>query len=257
MHSAQQQFRDRLFFKAGLYEQIPVTFDMGGVWATGERTDGHCVPCRRESTMVITRRQDSHASYNSGVNIVELECSRDCNHVIVYAILSGSGWMMKIGQWPSIADIGLGELRRFDGVLDDTDRSEFARAIGLNAHGVGVGAFVYLRRILERLVREAEQQLQPPVDASARMVDRIKALKDVVPRFLTDNPLLYGVLSQGIHELSEQDCLAAFPVVRAAIEEVMEEKRTQKSRAAAREKTRRELGALTQKRSPNTDMPSN
>ena len=59
---------------------------------------------------------------------------------------------MKIGQYPSLADIANDESRTYRSVLDETDGAELHRVIGLAAHGVGVGSFVYLRRILERLI---------------------------------------------------------------------------------------------------------
>lgn len=39
---------------------------------------------------------------------------------------------------------------------------------------------------------------------------------------------LYKVLSGGVHELSEEECLRAFPVVRAAIELILKERHEEK-----------------------------
>lgn len=256
MGDAQHEFREHLFFKAALYEKVKVPADTGGIWAAGHRHDGTCVACRRESTMqtTITRVRISglghdaglpgSAIYHSGVTVVELLCSRKQEHSMVFAIVEKDGHMMKIGQWPSVADLGLNEIRRFDGVLSADGRKELATAIGLHAHGVGVGSFVYLRRILERLVHDAESRSAGPVDPQSRMVDRIKALKDAVPQFLIEKPFLYGILSKGVHELSDADCLRAFPVVRAAIEEVLDEEVARRFRAASRARTGKELEKL-------------
>lgn len=261
MTDTHQEFRAHLFFKAGLYEKVPFAPDIGGVWAVGARNDGMCLPCRRDSTLVIAEPRvvvhnngpltewPGSPAFRSGIHVIELTCSRNRDHLLVFAVLNGKGWMMKIGQWPSIADIGLGELRRFDRILGDTDRKELATAIGLHAHGVGVGSFVYLRRILERLIREAEARVGAPENSQARIVDRIKALKGEIPEFLTQTPNLYGLLSVDIHELAEDDCLAAFPVVASAINEIIEEKLAAKLRTEARERTRRELDALGKKHS--------
>ena len=43
---------------------------------------------------------------------------------------------------------------------------------------------------------------------------------------------MYGILSKGLHELSEQECLEAFPVMRVGIELILDEK----IEAAEREK---------------------
>ena len=42
-------------------------------------------------------------------------------------------------------------------------------------------------------------------------------LKDFLPKMLTNNPTIYGILSKGIHALSEEECLAYFPVLERCI----------------------------------------
>jgi hypothetical protein len=39
-----------------------------------------------------------------------------------------------------------------------------------------------------------------------------------------EHKVLYAILSKGIHELSEEECLQAFPVVRLGIELILDEK---------------------------------
>ena len=41
-------------------------------------------------------------------------------------------------------------IKQYDKELRKPDLKEFTRAIGLAANGVGIGSFVYLRRIFER-----------------------------------------------------------------------------------------------------------
>jgi hypothetical protein len=62
--------------------------------------------------------------------------------------------IQKVGQRPSVADLYSGDLSKYRKILGNK-YVEFNRAVGLNAHGVGIGAFVYLRRIFEDLVTEA------------------------------------------------------------------------------------------------------
>ena len=57
-----------------------------------------------------------------------------------------------------------------------------------------------------------------------RMEDKIQALKDHLPKFLVDNKSLYSILSTGIHQLNEEDCLSYFDTVRAGIEIILDEK---------------------------------
>lgn len=38
-----------------------------------------------------------------------------------------------------------------------------------------------------------------------RVEDKIKLLKDYLPQMLVDNKVVYGIMSKGIHELSEEE----------------------------------------------------
>ena len=100
---------------------------------------------------------------------------------------------------------------------------EFRRAIGLHAQGIGVGSYVYLRRIFERILDAAKCQAESDASVdlsnyeSMRVSERIKLLKAYLPDMINSNPAIYGIVSKGIHELSEDDCIKYFPVLQEAI----------------------------------------
>jgi len=136
----------------------------------------------------------------------------------------------KTGQRPSMADIFTVETQKYRKVLSQQSYSEFNRAVGLSAHGIGIGSFVYLRRIFENLIEDAHKIAQNSDDwleeqyQKSRMDNKIALLKGFLPPFLVDNKSLYSILSKGIHQLNEQDCLDAFPVVKLGIELILDEK---------------------------------
>jgi hypothetical protein len=139
-------------------------------------------------------------------------------------------YFQKIGQLPSIADLHISKIKEYDKVLDREKIKEVTRAIGLAANGVGIGSFVYLRRVFEDLVEEAHQiatkdnSLDEDAYDKGRMVEKIELLKNYLPNFLVANKSIYGILSLGIHELTEQDCLKHFEAVRVGIELILDEK---------------------------------
>jgi hypothetical protein len=45
-----------------------------------------------------------------------------------------------------------------------------------------------------------------------------------LPPFLVEHPQLYGILSRGVHELTEQECLANFDALKVAIDVILDEK---------------------------------
>lgn len=49
-------------------------------------------------------------------------------------------------------------------------------------------------------------------------------LSGFLPDFLVENHTIYGILSKGIHELSEEECLKYFTILRESIEMILDEK---------------------------------
>ena len=156
---------------------------------------------------------------------LEYICSMDEKHHLDYIVLTTDNSMMKIGQYPSTADMTFPELDAYKNVISKEDRKELGTAIGLFANGVGAGSYVYLRRILERLIYQAKTNAGDIVDdedfEQARTAERIKMLEGYLPEILIKNTTIYGILSKGIHELSEEDCRKYFPVVKECIYQIL------------------------------------
>lgn len=142
------------------------------------------------------------------------------------------------------------DMKKYRAVLGDERFKELSRAVGLTTHGVGVGAFVYLRRIFESLIEEAHVKAtkQPTWDEQAyiagRVADRIILLEQLLPPFLVENRALYSVLSVGVHTLSEEQCLAAFPAVRLAIELILDGLLEERDRQAKLRSAAQSIAAL-------------
>ena len=57
-----------------------------------------------------------------------------------------------------------------------------------------------------------------------KMDKKIEALKSFVPKFLYENKNLYGIMSKGIHELKEKECLELHSKVELGIKLILEDK---------------------------------
>jgi hypothetical protein len=141
--------------------------------------------------------------------------------------------LQKIGQFPSLADIAIDEGKTYRTVLTREDSSEFHKAIGLAAHGVGIESFVYLRRIFERLVISRFEEFKTVEgwaddDFPKRMAERVAFLHAHLPPFLVENSRIYSILSLGLHELDEKQCLRFFPVLKASIICILDEDKKKK-----------------------------
>lgn len=195
--------------------------------------DTYCPSCRNHSIFRCSPReitQNPEAWVKDHMFPIVLTCSRDSDHQLYFLFRVRDRDMQKIGQFPSLADLNLFDVKKYAAILDKNLFKEFTRAIGLAAHGVGVGSFVYLRRIFESLIELASQEasLEPSWNqeayANARVSEKILLLASKLPDFLVQNRALYGILSKGVHELTEDECLKAFPVVKVGIEIILDAK---------------------------------
>jgi len=136
---------------------------------------------------------------------------------------AGKLYVRKVGQWP-------GHQLKADKVLysflDDEDKYYYDKALLCLSHNHGVGAFAYLRKIVEKEIIRMVEEL---ATNSTGETDKIKALLqefhskkqmsnllDSIFPFLPNdlkslgfNPfkILYGKLSEGVHHLSDEECL--------------------------------------------------
>lgn len=143
--------------------------------------------------------------------------------------------IQKVGQYPSLADLQMFDVEKYRSVLGKESYRDLTRAIGLNADGIGCGAFLYLRRILERLVEEAHQveQTKEGWDDEAytdsRFNERIQILENaghvIIPDLLKDvKSKIYSVLSKGVHESTDDECMELFPYMQFVIEQILDER---------------------------------
>lgn len=185
--------------------------------------------------------------------VKKLACARNKEHTLIFYVLTTLDTIQKIGQFPSLADLTRIDISKYRKVISKEKLNEFKKAIGLSAHGVGIGSFVYLRRIFEELIGEAYKQakLDPTwIDEEyqrKRMDEKILCLKGYLPNFLVENRTIYGILSKGVHELSEEECLGMFPAVCDGIELILIEKLREIESKEKAEKASKEISKLTSK----------
>lgn len=228
---------EEIFLSVPLYDTIT---DKGleliaDVISFAEKFDGPCIGCGKETTYrslgtPMPRYEAINAVWPYKIFMITVCCSRDEKHVVeIFLKVMTNDSFVKIGQYPSIASLSKGEIDKYRKILGD-NFTEFNRGIGLVSHGVGIGSFVYLRRVFENLIEEAHREAQISENwdegkyVQSRMDDKISLLRNQLPPFLVDHRVLYGVLSKGIHELTEQECLEIFPVVKVGIEFILDEK---------------------------------
>lgn len=249
----------QFLFGSGMYVTYSITVQQAiELFKADWRIDGHCHRCHQASVFrgnsSFTRRDEMELSETSMFSrTITAVCQRDENHSIWFAVLLNKRIVQKIGQFPSPADIAIDEARPYRKILGPQDSREFSRAIGLESHGVGIGSFVYLRRIFERLVTTRFAEFKVAEGWSdddfgrRRMDEKINLLSQHLPEFLVQNRKIYAILSQGIHELSDDQCLSFCPVLRSSIIVILEEDKKKKEEMARQKELERAIATFSTK----------
>lgn len=187
----------------------------------------------------------------SDIRFCTLKCRRYGDKIEMCVWLDASDHsIMKVGQYPSVATIHIGRIKQYKSVLSESDLKEFTRAIGLAANGVGIGSFVYMRRIFEKLIWAAAQEaiavgsIAETEFARLRMDEKIDNIKAYLPDTLVELKEMYGILSKGIHELSEEECLVYFDIMRNGIELILDDKLEHIRKAEKRRSTMEAMAKL-------------
>jgi hypothetical protein len=198
--------------------------------------DAYCIWCDKEGVFRAYNYLSDNCSVprwttrHNGLIEIEYRCTRNENHAYHIYYFKAGNYFTKVGQYPSVADFQIPQAEKYRKILSKNDYIELTRGIGLSAHGVGIGAFVYLRRIFENLIGEARVKAEKDKNFSndkyskAKMDEKIKLVKNYLPDFLVENSSLYSILSKGIHALTEKECLQYFETVKIGIEQILDEK---------------------------------
>jgi hypothetical protein len=224
--------KQEFFFNTPIY--TPIKIDpkiIRTILNSKEEFDGYNPWKKVESTFVTDSSIFPIFFSSGGYDTVEVRCKRTDDIFIYYVLwIPKEQTIIKVGQYPSIADFHISEIKQYKKLLSTEKLKEFTRAIGLAANGVGIGSFVYLRRIFEYLIEDAYTMCKNDgtVDEEnykkSRMDQKIGLLSTHLPDFLVEHKSMYSILSKGIHELDEKTCLAHFDSLRVGIEIILDEK---------------------------------
>lgn len=216
--------------------------------------DRFCPTCRKETpwTTHITQVNREKSTNWGGYRHLQNYCKRckDWEYVWLYFEEvddldpePGLAFVVKVGQYPSVAVFHGQDMARYTQVSTQRQRDDFTKAVEAASHGFAAGACTYLRRVLEGILNEArdahmkDNALQDwPEYDKAKTNKKMELLKDRLPPFLTENKRLYNLLSQGIHSLPDDECQELYPVLREAIELLFEERLAQAERDNHRKK---------------------
>ncbi|MBD0332645.1 MAG: hypothetical protein ICV66_08315 [Chitinophagaceae bacterium] len=133
-------------------------------------------------------------------------------------------FIRKVGQWPSFKIKPDAILYSF---LEDDDKDYYNKALNCLSHNYGIGAFAYLRKIVEKeivkIVQELAKEDSPDFEEINALLEEFGKNKHMGPlvdnvfkylpkslKIFDHNPLktLWSNLSEGIHRLTDEECLS-------------------------------------------------
>ncbi|AIS32365.1 hypothetical protein BRM9_1551 [Methanobacterium formicicum] len=205
-----------------------------------------CNVCRSEQTFSMIN--EWYSCYNNGnlqtegiVTLIMYECvgCGEYHQYFVIKISDNKDYVMKVGQFPPWKINVKKELRPFLGKHLDT----YQNGLVCESQGYGIGAYAYYRRIVEEIIDELLEGISDLIEDDKKEAyidvleqtkksrvakDKIEIVKDLLPSILRPNgmnplSLLHSILSEGIHSLSEDECLERAGDVRNILEFLIKE----------------------------------
>lgn len=136
--------------------------------------------------------------------------------------------LQKIGQDPSFLELNFYE---YDNKYKKLEfygqiKEDLKKSIRSYYEGLGIGAFIYLRRVLEKIIKykfnEVNEELEKDEverfkKKNKPFYEKVKILKEYLPEYLTKNPQIYAILSEGVHKLSEEEVNKYFETIKKCI----------------------------------------
>jgi hypothetical protein len=217
---------------AGPYSDGGITMLAPYYRLTTPELDLHCEYC--DGTRAFQYTGPTLATLYSGVTFQELDytcknCKEGKKYVKRFCLAvvgdGKTGPVQKIGEFPAYNPV---ISRKVFDLIGEDHREMFLQGRRAELRGLGIGAFAYYRRIvddqkdriIDRLKGVARRvgadkevlELFENAKVEDQFTKAVKKIKDALPQVLFidgHNPLtiLYDVLSDGIHDLTDEECL--------------------------------------------------
>jgi hypothetical protein len=150
---------------------------------------------------------------------------------------SNAGQCYKFGEYPTYGPPTPTRLLRLFG----KDREIFLKGRRCENQGLGIGAFVYYRRVVEshkdqildeiiKVANKVAPDLVPKFEEAKKQnqfLSAIETVKDAMPQALLINghnplTLLHSALSEGLHAQTDEQCLQLAHAVRVVLGDLAE-----------------------------------
>lgn len=249
-----------LLVNKGVYEKIEdVTSDIFEkfVSESGFPTlDLYCPYCKENKTFVY-----EDWDYINGFGLCKNGCHKmrallykcpTCCNKLFFLFYFDNNSIIKLSQYPSLFDVSRDQLKKYqkNDLIDKVSFSQLYKAETCASSGYYVAAYTYMRRVYETLLSSVFEHNKAEIGLSDDEFKRLhsdKKLETIKEYLAIDDEIylpLYGLLSAGIHAMSEEKCCEDYTVLKPILLEILAEQKAKKEKA----KKRKELKDLFAKR---------
>lgn len=157
---------------------------------------------------------------SEGLFVQAYECCMNEEHKRYSIYHKVNNKIIKIGQYPSDVDDNSKEhLDKLKRICSKNEAKEIANYIStaliMESYGYGIASLLYMRRAFEKLITISEQKLS--IDSSGKLMkDRIKS-NPLLPEQIKNNSRIYNIISEGIHNQTEEECLDIFQAIKIGV----------------------------------------
>lgn len=245
----ENEFINEELFKLPMYKKIEVDNSIRSYKFfpySNLKLELYCNECKKRR--IYTFRNSRHAYINmapgsepntvknefQNIDFFRLIAQADCGHQLVadFRVIDETH-IEKIGQYPSIYDMNE-EInnKQFLKLLSKEYSEYYKTSCSLYSFNSCIGALTYLRRIFEKLLIDVFNDHKDEVSTKfedykkMRMEDKIHEIKVYLPDIMQEQGFnsIYTKVSNGIHNLTEEECASIFPILKEGIEEILIER---------------------------------
>ena len=221
--------------------------------------DLHCPNCKENKTFVQTNWSSvdglggyiKNGSYRKNIRSLYYHCPT-CGQSIFFLFYFDGNSIIKLAQYPSLYDVSRDDLKKYqkNDLIDKGSFSQLYKAETCASSGYYIAAYTYMRRVYETMLMSVFEQNQEDIGITEEEFRRFhsdKKLEAIKDYLAIDDEIylpLYGLLSAGIHAMTEEQCCEDYTVLKPILLEILAEQKAKKEKAAKR----KELKELFAKR---------
>lgn len=256
-------FINEKLFKTPLYKKIKIEENIRNYKFfpyNSLKLELYCNECKKRRIYSFMNSRNAFINMAPGVSTISsikdelkkidffrLIAQADCgHHLVVDFRVIDNNYIEKIGQYPSIYDMNE-EINnnQFLKLLDKEYVSYYKTACSLYSFNSCIGALTYLRRIFEQLLIDIFNDNKNKITIAfdeykkMKMREKISKVKSYLPQIMQEQGFntIYTKISDGIHNLTEEECSNIFPILKDGIEEILINRLEEKDK----EKRRKEI----------------